>query len=95
MATIVELLSQELGQKQEYIENVKITPMFDEKAVELFIKTKGDCKNATVQILDGNRVVKEQVVDVNQKVQMKLGDFKAWTPDTPHLYDVKIIYNNS
>ena len=78
---------------EEYIENVKITPMFDEKSVELWVKTKGDCKKATVQIFDGNRVVKEQVIRVNQKVQVELGNFEEWSPNSPHLYDVRIIYN--
>ena len=76
----------------EYIEKVKITPMFDEKAVSMQIIGNGKEKMATVTIMDGNRIVKEAVVEVNKKVDLELGECKPWTPDDPHLYDVQITY---
>lgn len=78
--------------EKEYIENIKITPMFDEKSMELLIKTKGEIKKADVTIWDANHLVKTQSVYVNEKTVVELGNFKEWTPDTPHLYDVKIKY---
>ena len=76
----------------EYIEKVKITPMFDEEAVSMQIIGNGKEKMATVTIMDGNRIVKEAVVEVNKKVDLELGECKPWTPDDPHLYDVQITY---
>ena len=77
----------------EYIEKIKITPLFDENAVEIFIKAQGNTEKAAIQIWDGENLLKEEIVRVNQAVRVEIGDFKAWTPDTPHLYDVKILYN--
>lgn len=77
----------------EYIEKIKITPLFDEKAVELFVKAQGKTEKATVQIFDGDNLLKEETVCVNQPVKIEIGDFKAWTTDDPHLYDMKISYN--
>ena len=77
----------------EYIEKVKITPKYDEKAVEVFVKTQGSTEKAAVQIWDGEILLKEETVCVNQSAEIEIGDFKAWTPDTPHLYDMKITYN--
>ena len=79
--------------EQEYIEKVKITPKFDEKAVEFFVKANGNTEKVSMQIWDGESLVKEESVCVNQTVTVEIGDFKAWTPDSPHLYDVKVIYN--
>ena len=77
----------------EYIEKVKITPKYDEKAVEVFVKTQGSTEKAAVQIWDGEILLKEETVCVNQSAEIEIGDFKAWTPDRPHLYDMKITYN--
>ena len=77
----------------EYIEKVKITPKYDEKAVEVFVKTQGSTEKAAVQIWDGEILLKEETVCVNQSAEIEIGDFKTWTPDTPHLYDMKITYN--
>ena len=77
----------------EYIEKVKITPKYDEKAVEVFVKTQGSTEKATIQIWDGEILLKEETVCVNQSAEIEIGDFKTWTPDTPHLYDMKITYN--
>ena len=79
--------------EQDYIEKIKITPLFDEAAIEIFVKANGGIEKADVQILDGEVVVKEETVLVNQNVKIQLAAFKAWSPDNPHLYDVKVTYN--
>ncbi len=77
---------------ESYVESIKITPKYDEKSVEVFLRTIGDDEQATVSIYDGGQLVKEARLSVNKNEIVELGTFKAWTPDTPHLYDVKVQY---
>ncbi|MCD8021344.1 MAG: glycoside hydrolase family 2 [Clostridiales bacterium] len=102
---------------EDYIENVKITPLYDQAAVELHITTNTvfaitDAKRkAIVHIYDRDNVredaatestternqsnvVAEAAVETRKNVQIELGDFKPWTPEAPHLYDVEITYGN-
>lgn len=77
---------------EDHIEKIMITPKFDEASVELNIRAKGNPGKAVVKILDGEHVVAEHVVEVNKNVQIAMGEFKPWSPEDPHLYDVKVIY---
>lgn len=79
---------------QEYVEKVKITPLYDEEAVEINVQTKGKQDQAVVQIFAGEELVAETVVTVNRGERVRLGEFKAWTPDDPYLYDLKILYGH-
>lgn len=74
----------------DYVEKLKLTPKYDDAAIELKIFSKGTAKTAAVRILDGDTVVKEAVVATNKTVSLELGEFKSWTPETPHLYDLEI-----
>ena len=75
-----------------YVEKVQITPMYDEEAIKINISAKGKNDKAVVRVLDGETVVTEAEVAVNKNVFVNIGEFKAWTPDTPHLYDLEITY---
>ena len=100
---------------QEYIDTLKITPLYDEAAVKVTIhlKKQSDSPNhhgeietekvpsrICLSVLDGGDIVAETVTEVNAERQLDavveeiifLGDFVAWTPDNPHLYDLKITY---
>ena len=74
---------------EDYIEKVKLTPLYDEGALRINVTTKAECK-AVVDVLDEGKVIKRVVIGTNQNYRINLGEFKAWTPDTPHLYDLKI-----
>ncbi len=78
----------------EYIKKVKITPQYDEKAIDLHITSNISEKKALIEILDGSSVIVREEVDTNQNVRVKIGDFKSWTPDQPHLYDLKVQFGN-
>lgn len=84
---------------QKYIVTVKITPLYDESAVQFFVKAEGhnedkNERNAKVEIIvfDAEKIIAQVLTNPNENTVIQLGDFKAWTPDTPHLYDVKITY---
>jgi len=65
---------------QEYIESIKITPLFDESEVELTVISEGrhPCRAKT----DGA----EADFFSNEPVRLKIPNFTAWSPENPHLY---------
>ncbi len=75
-----------------YVKALKITPMFDDCAVKIHIHTNGPAGKAIVKILDADDLVTEVSVETNADVVVPIGEFKAWTPDTPHLYDLRVTY---
>ena len=75
---------------QEYIQTLRITPLYDEKAIKLHICANSAQHKAHVTVLDQGRIVTEAQVSVNEDAVISLGACKPWTPDTPHLYDLKI-----
>ena len=77
----------------EYIEKVKLTPLYDEGALRINVTTRTEGK-AVVDVLDEGKVIKRVIIGTNQNYRINLGEFKAWTPDTPHLYDLKITYGD-
>lgn len=75
-----------------YVERVKITPMFDEAAVKVELLTVGEADNeAFISIYDGSNLVAEMAT-VEKSAVISLPEFTPWTPENPHLYDVKITY---
>lgn len=76
----------------EFVERVKITPMFDEASVkvEVLIKDNADGE-ARIEVYDGNALIAE-VSTMEKSAMISLGKFIPWTPENPHLYDVKIAY---
>ena len=81
---------------KEYIESLKITPLYDEAAVkvEICIRNAGEeLRNAKVKVLDAGKVVAEATVDVvKAEALFPLKDFVSWTPENPHLYDLEVTY---
>ena len=75
----------------DYIQKIQITPLFDEQAIRVHVFANGT-GTAKVCILDEGRVVVEAEVAVNEDQVIALGECNAWTPDTPHLYDLKATY---
>lgn len=76
----------------EFVERVKITPMFDVAAVKVEVLTVGEEDNeAFISIYDGSNLVAEMAT-VEKSAVISLPGFTPWTPENPHLYDVKIIY---
>lgn len=80
--------------EDEYIESLKITPLFDEKAVKVRVLTnvKGDLLPlARIQVLDAEgNVIRRVAAKANRDVVIPMEDFSAWTPDSPYLYGLKV-----
>lgn len=77
-----------------YITEVKVTPNYDKSSVNLHISTNKKSRNAQVEILFNYDVIETKRIPTNTDVTIPIESFKAWTPDTPHLYDVKIRCQN-
>ena len=77
---------------KEYVESIKVTPIYDEDSIDLYIKTNGNSK-ANIMIMDRGKPVVETIISVNRNCRIQLGNFISWTPEHPHLYDMKIVVN--
>ncbi len=77
---------------EEYIESLKITPLFDESAVKVRVNVKGTNKAVKFIVYDKEDIVAEIAAESSEEVIIPLGNFVPWTPDNPHLYDLKITY---
>ena len=66
------------------IEGVRITPLFDEAAVEFIVWT--NCAGAGKIVLDG----RETAFSDGVPVRVAMEGFVPWSPGNPHLYDVKL-----
>lgn len=75
---------------ENYIQGVKITPLFDESSVKIEVKAEGYKKQGNITIFDGEQEVQTADWTADKAVVLPIQDFKAWTPETPFLYDVKI-----
>ncbi len=109
----------------EYIESLKITPLYDEAAVKVEVYTNASgndnrsiasgnddaYRQVHVKVLDAGELVAEVTAAIGEiattsatdftnspsqiglgEVIIPLGEFTSWTPETPHLYDLKITY---
>lgn len=80
----------------EFVERVKITPMFDEAAVKVEVIVQGNLYDAvSLEVFDGNCKIAEAEGKVENGTIVSvipLQNFTPWTPECPHLYDVKITY---
>lgn len=77
---------------EEYIEDLKITPLYDEAAVKIRLKVKGEQTQAKVSVFDDGHVVAEAEMDTKEDVKIALKEFISWSPENPHLYNLKITY---
>lgn len=77
---------------EEYIESLKITPMYDDASVKIKVNVKGEQTKAKICVSDGENLVAETEINVQEEAKIALNEFIPWTPENPHLYDLKITY---
>lgn len=75
---------------ENYITDVRLTPMFDESAVRVQVSTKAANQNGKIFIYDGSEVAAEADWAAEEELVIPLKNFKPWTPEFPCLYDVKV-----
>ena len=71
---------------RDYIEKLRIRPLFDESAVEMCVLTNvpGVCRAKTGEI--------EAEFEANVPVKIALPGFTAWSPENPYLYPLEVSF---
>jgi len=75
----------------EYIESIKITPLFDQNQLAITINTNGIVEKSKVIVKDKDKKIVEKEIDTNIECIISLPDTEKWTPDNPYLYDLEIV----
>lgn len=75
---------------EQYIQSIKITPDFDNAAVSVEINADFN-EPVTVIMLDGDREIAKADGRGVVKLAFPNGEFTAWSPEQPHLYNLKLI----
>jgi len=68
----------------EYISALRITPLFDESAVELTVLSEGT--RQCCAFTDDHKIT----FSTNKPAKLFLPSFIPWTPEQPYLYDLKV-----
>ena len=76
----------------EYIESLKITPLYDEGAVKIQVKAKGEAEHIGITVFAEGEMIITLATDVFEEIVVPLGEFIPWTPENPYLYDLEITY---
>ena len=76
---------------ENYVESLKITPLFDERKVRIEIRAE-QAEGANVVIRKDGKVIAEEWADENGTVTALIMDehFRPWCPEDPFLYDVTV-----
>ena len=75
-----------------YIETIKITPEYDQSnvTIQALIKHGRDDQIIQALITDQGKVIAESQTSIGKKLVIPIPEFQAWSPENPHLYDLKI-----
>src|SRR5690606_23320935 len=75
-----------------YIAQTKQTPQFDAGKLSFVANVEGSMAGDQVKVIvkDGANEIKQQMVNVNSKVDIDLPNLQAWSPSNPKLYDLDI-----
>ena len=77
---------------KSYVSGLKITPDVDGRALRLTVQTEGADGGTQVKIsvIDGTQVVAKAFGRADEEVRIPLANPHLWTPDDPHLYDLRV-----
>ena len=73
-----------------YIQDIKITPVYDESCVRFLIKSNEKNQKVYLTVYEEGNTLKEAEGETDRDIVVKLEDFKSWSPDNPFLYNIKI-----
>ena len=76
---------------REYVQDLKITPMFDDNAVKIEVAAEGVNTHGILSVLDGGKEIAAAEWEAGKAIIVPIENFKPWTPETPFLYDVKVV----
>ena len=73
-----------------YIEDIKVTPNFDEESVTFEIMTNRPSRRALIEISLNYEPLQQTRIQTNRPVTIQLDEMAPWSPESPKLYDVRI-----
>lgn len=83
-----------------YVENIIITPKYDDESVHIKLITKDNTSppigQDSIEVIiyaDKTIVAKENLQGIYEKT-IKLNEIHSWSPEHPFLYDVKVTYKD-
>ena len=78
----------------EVIQNLVITPLFDEKKVRIQVPFEGKLLRSSVVVSFGGKDIVTDSLDENFSCVLDLSSaFHPWSPETPALYDIRVSVN--
>lgn len=77
---------------KDYIADLKITPLFNEKSVRLEFNVFGEGE-FEIEISQEDNTLKT-LKTKDKSIDIIIPHMKAWTPENPHLYDLKLRFKN-
>ncbi len=75
---------------EQSIEKLKIIPDFDNASVIVKVVSNGDEGKINAQVFDGEEIIAEKLGKSGRKLVIPIENFKAWSPDNPFLYNLKV-----
>ena len=83
-----------------HIRSLSITPILSASVVvvDVYLHAPAGRWRLAGELRDGGEVVAEDAIDTlnaSAQITFEVPDARAWTPDTPHLYDIKITFAES
>ncbi len=75
---------------QVYVEDLIITPLYDESAVKVEVRTQGGAAGGEVAIYANKSFVGKERFEAGRPVTLRLPGALSWTPGNPFLYTVKV-----
>lgn len=81
--------------EEAYIDWIKITPLYDERAVKIRVKTvRGDAteEGVRITIMEHGEAIASAQAQPDKDCVIALNNFQSWSPENPYLYDVKVSY---
>src|SRR5207244_1158362 len=72
------------------IESMRLDPDVDASLLKIAVKTTGGAAVLRAAAFDGSREVASASGSAAEPLSMRIPAPKLWSPDSPHLYDLKL-----
>lgn len=70
----------------DYIQDIKVTPQYDEKKAEVFVQSRND-KEVSITVCSGETQPMEIKGKTNCPIYIPLKEMHSWSPEDPFLYE--------
>jgi len=83
------------GVPETYLKNVKINPLYDQRAIEFIPEVAGTKTHLVGKVIvhdaDGKQIG-EALLENGKPAHVAIPDMKSWSPETPYLYTTTYIF---